>query len=254
MFQNFTNLEILSLASAKISSVLPTSLNISSSLKLLNLAETRLQGKLPHYIFNLPSLKTLDLGNNYFTGDIPSEISLPKLLNLNIGFSGLRMEPHTFHSLLKNSTLLKSLDLSRCSLMGSLPDYLFNLRHLRYLYLLDNKLNGTLPSQLFTLPTLVGVYLDDNMFSGNVPFESFSLPSLETLYLSNNQLVGGLASCKLKGFPNSVRTMKQLYHLDLSGNEIRGQIPHWAGKIGGRGVRGGLRPFELCRCILASSF
>ncbi|GKF67388.1 leucine-rich repeat-containing protein [Tanacetum coccineum] len=60
MLRNFTNLEELLLPEVNISSVLPTNLNISSSLKLLNLFDTGLQGKLPHYIFNLQSLETLD--------------------------------------------------------------------------------------------------------------------------------------------------------------------------------------------------
>ncbi|GKC89397.1 leucine-rich repeat-containing protein [Tanacetum coccineum] len=76
MLRNFTNLEQLSLADVNISSVLPTSLNISSSLKLLNLYNTGLQGTLPHYIFNLQSLETLDLRFNQFTSDIPSKISV----------------------------------------------------------------------------------------------------------------------------------------------------------------------------------
>ncbi|GKF11569.1 leucine-rich repeat-containing protein, partial [Tanacetum coccineum] len=63
MLRNFTNLEELSLDDVNIYSVLPNSLNISSSLKLLNLFWTGLQGKLPHYIFNLQSLETLDLSD-----------------------------------------------------------------------------------------------------------------------------------------------------------------------------------------------
>ncbi|GJU33933.1 leucine-rich repeat-containing protein [Tanacetum coccineum] len=46
-----------------------------------------------------------------------------------------------------------------------------------------------------------------------------------------------LASCKLKVFPESFRAMKQLQELDLSGNEINGQIPHWAGEIGRNELR-----------------
>ncbi|GJT84353.1 leucine-rich repeat-containing protein, partial [Tanacetum coccineum] len=54
-----------------------------------------------------------------------------------------------------------------------------------------------------------------------------------------------LASCKLKVFPNSFRAMKQLRWLDLSSNEIHGQIPHWAGEIGGN---------ELYRLDLSHNF
>jgi Leucine-rich repeat (LRR) protein len=43
----------------------------------------------------------------------------------------------------------------------------------------------------------------------------------------------GFASCKLNLFLNSVGAMKQLGELDLSSNEIHGQITHWAGEIGG---------------------
>ncbi|GJR40313.1 leucine-rich repeat-containing protein [Tanacetum coccineum] len=44
---------------------------------------------------------------------------------------------------------------------------------------------------------------------------------------------GKLQVERLKVFPNSFRAMKQLERLDLSNNEIHGQIPHWAGEIGG---------------------
>ncbi|GJS02677.1 leucine-rich repeat-containing protein [Tanacetum coccineum] len=179
---------------------------------------------------------------------------------------------------------------------------LFNLRHLTFLDLSNNKLNGTLPSWLFTFPSLQYLYLQNNMFSGKVPFESFALPSLQELDLSGNTQLAGhidvqtflqltnltflslssnnfsgeiweldtllsslrnlehldlsysgfsvttkntnhyvnpgfrylyLASCRLKVFPNSFRAMKQLQRLDLSHNEIHGQIPHWVGEIGG---------------------
>ncbi|PWA67998.1 Leucine-rich repeat-containing protein [Artemisia annua] len=266
MFRNFTNLEELSLEKVDISSGLPTSLNISSSLKFLNLADT-LQGKLPHYIFNFHSLQTLDLSYNSFTGDISSDISV----NLNDNMFS-----------------------------GNVPFQSFALPSLTSLDLSSNKLNGTLPSWLFTFPSLEYLNLRNNMFSGKVPFVSFALLSLKMLNLGYNQLAGPidvhtfgqltnltdlylsfnnfsgdweldtllssltnleyldlsysgfsittknanhyvnpgfrelrLASCKLKVFPNSFRAMKQLVELDLSSNEIHGQIPHWAGEIGG---------------------
>ncbi|GKC25103.1 leucine-rich repeat-containing protein [Tanacetum coccineum] len=251
MFRNFTNLEQLSLEEVNISTVLPTSLNISSSLKLLNLRYTELQGVLTHYIFNLHSLETLDLRNNYFTGEIPSEMSV-------------------------NLTHLTCLKLSYNTLNGTLPSWLFASPSLECLRLDRNMFSGNVPFESFALPSLKELDLGYNQFAGHIDVHTFrkltnlttlglsynnfsgeweldtllsSLTNLESLDLSYNDfsvttknanhyvnpgfLVLNLASCKLKTFPNSFRAMKQLVELDLSNNKIHGQIPHWAGEIGG---------------------
>jgi kinesin family protein C2/C3 len=234
MFRNFTNLEELSLRDVNISSVLPTSLNISSSLKLLNLDSTGLQGKLPHYIFNLHSLETLDLSHNSFTGDFPLEISV-------------------------NLTHLTYLDLSYNILNGTLPSWLFSSPSLEILSLEDNMFSGNVPFDVHTfrqLTNLTFLGLSYNNFSGEWELDTLlsSLTNLESLDLSysgfsvttnntNHYVNPGfdyldLASCKLKVFPNSFRAMKQLRYLDLSSNEIHGQIPHWAGEIGSTGEIG----------------
>ncbi|GKA55076.1 putative reverse transcriptase domain-containing protein [Tanacetum coccineum] len=142
-----------------------------------------------------------------------------------------------------------------------------NLTHLTLMGLSFNNFNGTLPSWLFTSPSLEYHFLEYNMFIGNVPFALPSLKmldlsnnqlselELDTLlssltyleylelsysgfsvktnnanhYVNHGFWFLNLASCKLKVFPESFRAMKQLRLLDLSGNEILGKIPHWAG-------------------------
>ena len=81
----------------------------------------------------------------------------------------------------------------------------------------------------------------DTLFSSltNLDFLDLSYNGFSVTTKNANHYVNpgfrylGLASCKLKVFPNSLRDMKQLNYLDLSQNEIYGQIPYWAGEIGG---------------------
>ncbi|GKC32982.1 leucine-rich repeat-containing protein [Tanacetum coccineum] len=103
----------------------------------------------------------------------------------------------------------------------------------------------------FTSLNLTVLRLSSNNFSGELELDTLltSLTKLEELNLSysgfsvttknaNHYVNPGfkylyLTSCRLKVFPNSFRAMKQLEWLDLSNNEIHGQIPHWVGEIGG---------------------
>ncbi|PWA96368.1 Leucine-rich repeat-containing protein [Artemisia annua] len=252
MFQNFTNLEELSLEYVNISSVLPDRLDISSSLKLLNLDSTGLKGKLPHYIFNLDSLETLNLGDNSFTGDIPSEVNLTHINSLDLHSNKLN---GTLPSWLFTPPSLESLHLNDNMFSGNVPFESFPLSSLKELVLSGNQLAGHTDMQTFQkLTNLTRLGLSSNNFSGEWELDTLlsSLTNLESLSLSYNSFSVttknanhyvnprfsslSLASCKLKVFPNSIRHMKQLYMLDLSSNEIHGQIPQWAGEIGGKNL------------------
>ncbi|GJZ35665.1 leucine-rich repeat-containing protein [Tanacetum coccineum] len=203
IFQNFSKLEKISLEGVNVSSSLPTSLNISSSLKLLNLASTGLQGILPHNIFNFHYLETLDLGDNYLTGYIPlkASVNLTRLTYLSLSNNQLagHIDMQTFRKL----TNLIVLDLPSNNFSGEweLDTLLTNNRNLEYL---DLSYNG------FSVTTKNGNH--------------YVNPGFRRL---------NLASCKLKVFPISFRAMIKLEELDLSSNEIHGHIPLGAGEIGG---------------------
>ncbi|PWA86865.1 Leucine-rich repeat-containing protein [Artemisia annua] len=219
---------------------------------LLNPPYTGLKGKLPHYIFNLPSLEKLNLGGNDFTGSIPSEtpINLTHLTYLRLSFNRLN---GTLPSWLFTFPCLEYLLLRNNMFSGNVPFDSFALPSLKKLYLNNNnQLAGQIDVQTFRqLTNLTDLDLSYNNFSGELELDTLlsSLTNLEVLDLSYNGfsvttknanhyvnpgfLQLDLASCKLKVFPNSFRAMRKLEWLDLSSNEIHGQIPHWAGEIGG---------------------
>ncbi|KAL9998150.1 putative non-specific serine/threonine protein kinase [Helianthus debilis subsp. tardiflorus] len=102
LLQNLTVMKELSLTFVNISAVLPSNLNISSSsLNFLNLGSTGLHGNPPPNFFSLQSLENLDLSENSLTGHIPSEISLPKLVELDLSLNeNLLIQPRFFNILL----------------------------------------------------------------------------------------------------------------------------------------------------------
>ncbi|GJY76524.1 leucine-rich repeat-containing protein [Tanacetum coccineum] len=242
LFRNFTNLEQLSLESVDISTVLPASLNLSSSLKLLNLASTGLQGIMPPSIFQLQSLETLDLSENSLTGYIPWEISLlTNLVSLRLSMNdNLRIQPHIFGGLLKNSTLLrdlslagvhigsvlptyldipylKSLDLRSTGLRGILPNNILNLQYLEVLDLSQNiNLTGPLPKSLVNLTRLTYLDLSGNKLNRTLPSWLFTLSTVKAIYLEDNMFSGDV--------PFESFALPSLERLYLSHNQLVGHI------------------------------
>jgi Leucine-rich repeat (LRR) protein len=129
-------------------------------------------------------------------------------------------------------------------LTGQVPSWLSNLTQLTMLHLPFNELQGPIPIKIFDLEKLEILNFYSNNLSGIVTLDMFlRLKSLTSLLLSMNSLsfltksnynasenkfeVLGLASCNLTHFPDFLRNQDQLQWLDLSYNNIHGQIPKW---------------------------
>ncbi|GKV22026.1 hypothetical protein SLEP1_g31928 [Rubroshorea leprosula] len=232
----------------------------TSSLETLLLNGTHFGGTLPKSIGNLGRLSRIDLAGCHFNGTIPEAMAnLTQLVLLDFSsnnFSG----PIPSFSLAKNLT---HLNLAHNQLTGSILSIEWSsLSKLVIIDLRDNALNGTLPATLFGIPSLQSLVLSQNQFTGGLhePPELAST-ALHSLELDNNMLVGPfpmnlstldlsfnslsinatisdpvsvsqiqtlkLASCKLKRFPNFLEEQPKLSILDLSANQIDGEIPNW---------------------------
>ncbi|KAK6125985.1 hypothetical protein DH2020_040293 [Rehmannia glutinosa] len=166
-----------------------------SSLVYMSLRYNLLSGSIPNSLFGLPSLQRLQLSNNKFSGPI-NEFST------------------------SNSSNLDTLDLSSNQLEGSIPESFFELERLNVLSLSSNFFNGTVKlEKIQRLSNLTRLELGYN----NLSVDSLSqFPQLSRL---------NLASCNLSSFPD-LRNQSRLTFLDLSNNNINGEIPSWIWNIG----------------------
>ncbi|PKI45937.1 hypothetical protein CRG98_033736 [Punica granatum] len=184
----------------------------------LNLDEMNLQGEIPSSIGNLSQLSYLSMLNNQLKGQI-----LPQLMNLS---------------------QLSVLSLADNELSGNIPSLLMNLTKLTNLYLSNNKLDGPILPSVSQLQNLQALRLSGNNLSGTIDLDIFlQLKKLDMLILSGNKLscLPGkeadvtlpqfrylkLASCNLSELPSFLRNQEQLIALDLSNNNIYGDIPPW---------------------------
>ncbi|KAK3404335.1 hypothetical protein EUGRSUZ_K00645, partial [Eucalyptus grandis] len=222
--------------------------NSSSPLELLRVPGTSFSGKLPASIGNLHSLEFLDLNSetcNLTGGTIPPSIGnlsqLEELIFLGNQLSG------TIPSQLGNLTRLTKLILRSNQLSGSIPSSLMSMTRLVMLDLAVNKFHGEIPSSISQLQNLQSLLLLKNNLSGTVELDNFlKLKQLLVLQLSFNKLscrtsstnvnlpqlrALGLASCNLSKFPAFLQNQESMNWLDLSDNNIRGEVPFWVWNV-----------------------
>jgi len=112
---------------------------------------------------------------------------------------------------------VRSLNLDRSNLTGSLPGSLAQLQALTWLNVDRNHLTGPLPLPLGQLPLLSVLILSNNQFAGELPADWSQAQSLQALILGGNALTGP--------FPLSWTTFPTLTALDLGGNRLAGVLP-----------------------------
>lgn len=159
----------------------------------INLPQQQLVGVVPFdSICGLQALQKISLGTNFLYGTITEG--------------------------LKNCTRLQVLDLGNNSFSGEVPD-LSMLIELSFLNLNSSGFSGKFPwKSVENLPNLEFLSLGDNPFEPSpFPMEVLKLEKLYWLYLTN---------CSIKGqIPEGIANLTQLQNLELSDNQMFGEIP-----------------------------
>ncbi|PIA56640.1 hypothetical protein AQUCO_00700772v1 [Aquilegia coerulea] len=102
-------------------------------------------------------------------------------------------------------------------LLGSIPEDLGLIEHLRHVDLSNNLLNGSLPNSFFNASELKILALSNNVISGEFPKFFEGLKGLQLLNLSDNALTGKI--------PQNLSTLHDLTVLFLRNNYFYGEIP-----------------------------
>ncbi|KAF3559474.1 hypothetical protein F2Q69_00011262 [Brassica cretica] len=242
--------------------VIPEFIGHIVTLRYLNLSSSSFSGEVPASLGSLSKLEFLDLYAESFSDSGPFALRasdlkwLPSSLTyLNMGYLNLSgagetwlqdfirltklKELHLFNCELKNLPLslsssanlklLEVLDLSENSLSSPIPNWLFDLTSLRKLFLRWDFLQGSIPSGFKNLKLLETLDLSNNLgLTGEVPSVLGELPQLKYLDLSANELNG-----QVNGFldASSKNKYNSLVFLDLSSNKIAGTLPESLGAL-----------------------
>ncbi|KAK8993186.1 hypothetical protein V6N11_033289 [Hibiscus sabdariffa] len=196
-------------------------LDMSKNLAYLDLSHNKLSGKVESFKWeDLQNLTHTDLSYNSLHGRIPSSlVALPSIELVQLSNNQFDGELIGFPKV--RQSLLNILDLSNNQLQGSIPANVFELDRLKVLSLSSNKFNGTV--WLGDVQKLVNLTVLD--LSHNNLYVT-ATPSYSTLSPFPKITTLKLASCKLKEFPD-LKNQSKLIYLDLSQNQISGEIPSW---------------------------
>lgn len=211
------SLQLLELVGCKhIDGTIPRSLQRLAQLQQLVLDDNNLEGELPSLLHRLSSLENLSLSNNRLTGEIPR--SLGTLLTLQ----SLDLSHNNFSGFIPKSIAnlpaLRNLDLSFNALTGYLPvSFKQGLPALNSIDLSYNNLTlRAIPRWILHRKNLTDVNLAGLNLTGNLP-EFPPNSTLRSLDVSNNEIRGEI--------PRNISNLQDLETLDLSKNKITGRIP-----------------------------
>ncbi|AQL03950.1 Putative leucine-rich repeat receptor-like protein kinase family protein [Zea mays] len=188
---------------------LPAELGDCITINNLMLHNNNFSGDFPEKIWSFPNLTLVMVQNNSFTGTLPAQIS-PKMARIEIGnnrFSG---------SFPASAPALKVLHAENNRLGGELPPDMSKLANLTDLSVPGNQISGSIPTSIKLLQKLNSLDMRGNRLSSAIPPGSIGLlPALTMLDLSDNEITGNI--------PSDVSNVFNL--LNLSSNQLTGEVP-----------------------------
>ncbi|OAY71276.1 LRR receptor-like serine/threonine-protein kinase GSO1, partial [Ananas comosus] len=239
--ENMTSLTEIDLSGNSLNGTIPLGVWRFTNLTRLYLQSNFFEGTITEVqLSHLQRLKWLDLAYNTFNLQIshdwipPFQLKTLHLASCNLG--------PKFPTWLQGQTQLEELGLSKNGIVGTLPNWLWNMsRSLAYIHISNNQIKGKLP---LTLDHVMLLYL--NLSSSQLEGPLPALPqTLSVLDLSNNFFVGPILNATLLrlqylllsnnsfdgNLPFALCESTSLQVLDISNNKLSGEIPSCLGML-----------------------
>ncbi|KAK7817495.1 putative lrr receptor-like serine/threonine-protein kinase [Quercus suber] len=171
---------------------LPTFIGNLSALQLLSIAHNMFSGTIPKELGDLKELNMLSLASNNFSGTLPPELgNLVKLEQIYVDSSGLGGEiPSTFSNL-QNMRIMR---VSDSPFTGRIPDFIGNWTKLTALRISDIYNVSSSLDFIINLTSLTNLVLRNALITGNIPSDIGEYKMLQILDLSFNNLTGEIPS------------------------------------------------------------
>ncbi|XP_042457570.1 probable LRR receptor-like serine/threonine-protein kinase At1g56140 isoform X1 [Zingiber officinale] len=189
-FGNLTSIQRLYVDSSGLRGELPPTLSNLKTLSTFWASNCNFTGKVPDFIGEWRNLTVLRLQGNSFEGPIPASFSsLNQLTELRIGDI---INGSSSLEFIRDMTSLSTLVLRNCKISDAIPSNFSHYTSLQQLDLSFNNITGEVPQSLFSLSSLAYVFLGNNSLSGNLPAQKSN--ALMNIDLSYNQLSGTFPS------------------------------------------------------------
>ncbi|XP_075643721.1 uncharacterized protein LOC142614959 [Castanea sativa] len=223
-----SNLQYLNLMYNNLVQGIPSELGFLSKLQKLLLYNNYLSGWFPPSLGNLSSLQILSFANNNMEGEIPNTVAQMKSLTFfAVGENHLS---GVFPPSLYNLSLLTCISLTDNNFTGNLnPDLGIALQNLQILLIGGNQFTGTIPVSLSNVSDIQMLDIPENQFTGTIPMSFGNLLNLQRFNAYFNHL--GNNSVDDLRFLSSLHNCSQLNYLDVSCNQLGGNIPSSIGKL-----------------------